>query len=77
MCPECPTKNWRGKSCWLNLSENGPEVVQGAGGVTTSSTLLDLVFVWSPGAELPEIADDREVFRVLLGLLSRRGHENE
>jgi len=18
MCPECPTKEWRGKSCWLN-----------------------------------------------------------
>ena len=46
-CPECPTKDGRGKSCRLNPRECGPEVVQGAGGVTTSPTLLGPVLVWS------------------------------
>jgi len=35
LCPECPTKDWRGKSCWINPRESNPEVVQGLGGVTT------------------------------------------
>jgi len=26
-CPECPTKDWRGKSYWLNPRESGPEVI--------------------------------------------------
>ena len=42
-----PTKDWRGKSCWLNQPESGPEVLRVPGGVTTSPTLLDPVLVWS------------------------------
>ena len=38
--PECPTKDWRDKSCWLNPRENDPEVFQGRGGVTASPTLF-------------------------------------
>ena len=47
MCPECPTKDWRGKFCWLSPRESGPEVVQGLVGVTTSPTLLGPVLLWS------------------------------
>ena len=47
MCPECPTKNRWGTSCWLNPLESGPEAVKGQGGVTTSVTLLSPVLVWS------------------------------
>ena len=45
--PECSTKDWWGKSCWLNPRENDPDVVQGPVGLTTSSTLLGPVLVWS------------------------------
>ena len=47
MCPECPTKDWRRKSCWLNPRESGPEFVQCQGEVTTSQALLGPVLVWS------------------------------
>ena len=40
------TKDWKGKSCWLNPQESCPEVVQGPG-VNTSPTLLGPVLVWS------------------------------
>jgi len=43
MYPECPTKDWRGTSCWLNPRESGPEVVQGPRGVTAS---FGTVLVW-------------------------------
>jgi len=33
MCPDCHTKDWRGKPFWLNPRESRPEVVQGQGGV--------------------------------------------
>jgi len=42
-----PTKDWRGKYCWLNPRESGPEDVKGPGGVTTSPTLLGPVLVLS------------------------------
>jgi len=38
-CPECPKKDWRGKSGCLHPRESGPEVVQGPGGVITFPTL--------------------------------------
>ena len=44
--PECPTKDWWGKSCWLNPWESDPNVIQGPGGVTLSPTLLGPIFVW-------------------------------
>jgi len=47
MYPECPTKDWRGKFCWVNTRESGPEIVQGLVGVTTSPTLLGPVLLWS------------------------------
>ena len=47
MSPECPRKDWRGKSCWPHPRESGPEVVQGPGGVTASPTLLGPVLVQS------------------------------
>ena len=46
-CPECRTKDWRGKSCWPHPVERGPEVVQGPGGVITSPTLHGPVLVLS------------------------------
>jgi len=45
VCPECPTKDWRGKSYWPNQRESDPEVVQGPGGVTASPALLGHVLV--------------------------------
>ena len=42
-----PQKPRRGTSCWLNPLESGPEAVKGQGGVTTSSPLPSLVWVWS------------------------------
>ena len=47
MCPECPTKDWRSKTSWLNTQKSGSEVIQGLGGATTSPTLLGPVMVWS------------------------------
>jgi len=47
MYPESPTKDWWSKSCWLNPRESDPDVVQGPVGLTTSSTLLGPVLVWS------------------------------
>jgi len=44
---DCPTRNWRGKFCWLNTRESGPEVVQGLVGVTTSPTLLGPLLLWN------------------------------
>ena len=40
ICLEYPTKDWRGKSCWLDPRESDPEVVQRPGEVTTSLTCL-------------------------------------
>jgi len=40
MYPECSTKDWLGKSCWLNPWKNGSVVVQGLGGVIASPTTL-------------------------------------
>jgi len=45
------------------------EVVQGPGSMTASLAWFGPVFVWSQ-QKLSEIAVDREVFRILLGLLS-------
>jgi len=68
MCLKCPRKCWRSKSCWLQPQERYSEIVQqGPGGVTTSPTFLGPVDVET--RQLSEIADNREVFRVLLGLL--------
>jgi len=62
MCPEYPTKDWQGKSCWPNPWERGPKVVERPGGVTATPNCLVHLGVESPG--LPEIV----VFRVLLQL---------
>jgi len=59
--------DWRGKSCLLNPREIGP-------GTRWRDYISDLA--WSrldvEPTELPEIAVDRAVFRVLLGLLPPR-----
>jgi len=47
MCPEYPTKDWRGKSTWLNQWKSRSEVIQGLGGVAKSPTFLGLVLVRS------------------------------
>jgi len=47
MCPECPTNDWRGKVCWLNPWESGWELVQGPGGMSTFTSLLGYILVWS------------------------------
>jgi len=69
MCPECPTKVWRGKVNCLNPRKSGSDVIQGLGGVTTSDRVWSRLGV-EPEA-LSEIAVDRDVFQVLLGLLPR------
>jgi len=70
MCPECPTKKWWGKSCWLHPRESDPDVVQGPGGVITSPTLLGSVLVLSQQKYL-KLLLAHEISRVLLGLLPR------
>jgi len=49
MYPECLRKEWRTKpsGCSLHPRESRPEFDQGAGGVTTSPTLLGPVMAWS------------------------------
>jgi len=40
---DCHRKYWRGKSCWLDARESGPEVDPGASIVTAFPTWLDPV----------------------------------
>jgi len=47
MCPECPRKDWQGKSYWLHKQESSPEVDRGPGGVITSQSWLGFILVWS------------------------------
>ena len=47
VCSECPTREWRDKSCWLKPRKSGSEIIQDLVWVTTSPTLLGLVLVWS------------------------------
>ena len=42
-----PTKDWRGKTNWLNPQKSGSEIIQGLGVVNTPQTLLGLFSVWS------------------------------
>jgi len=44
--PECSTKDWWGKLCWLNPWESNPDVVRGPGGVIVSLNLRGPVLVW-------------------------------
>jgi len=73
MCPEYPTNNCRGKSCWLHPRESGPEDGYGPG----------LSRLGMDPARITCVGVDRGVFRVLLGLLPPRpspekgGHEDE
>jgi len=68
ICSECPRKDWRGKSFWIHPQESGAKVDQGPGGEITSPTSLGPVLVLE-SAKLLEIAQHREVFRILLRLL--------
>jgi len=52
MCPECPTKKRRGKSCWLIPRESDAKVVQVPIGVATFPTFLGPVLVWSQQNDL-------------------------
>ena len=84
MCPDCPRKKWWTKSFELQSAPTGKRPW-----VRPRTKWRDYIsdLAWSrlgvEPAELSEIVVDREVFRVLLGLLpprlSRRksGHENE
>ena len=74
MCPECPRKDWKGMACWLHPRESVPEVVQVPGGVEWLYLRPCLVLSWSGAsrATVSEIAVDRELFRVLVGLLQSR-----
>ena len=85
MCPKCPKKEWRIKSFRLQSSTTGkrPKVCPRSRWRDYISDLARYRLDVEP-AELSEIAVDREVFRVLLGLLSLRrfplrksGHKNE
>ena len=60
---ECPRNGQRGRSCWLNPRESGPEVHQGPGGVIKPPTLLGPILVWSQLNY--QIAENHEVFRIL------------
>jgi len=84
MCPECLGKEWRTKSFGLQSIPTGKQP-RGRPRTRWRDYISDLA--WSrlgvEPAELPEIAVDREVFRVLLRMLPPRlsprksGHENE
>jgi len=39
MWPQCPSKRWRGRSCWLHPRESDAGLNQGLSGVITSLTL--------------------------------------
>jgi len=67
MCPECPKKDRWGKACWLHPRESGPEADQGPGGVTTNDLAWFRLSV--KPVEISDIAENREEFRALLGLL--------
>ena len=67
MCPECPRKDWRGKSCWLLPTPTGKRPT-GRPRTKWSDYISNLArsrLVAEP-AELSKIAVDREVFRALL-----------
>jgi len=78
MCLECPGKDWRSKSFRLQSTPTGkrPEVCPRTRWCDFISDLS-----WSrlgvEPAELSEIAVDREVFRVFLGLLPPRPSQKE
>jgi len=66
-----PTKDWRGKSNWLNPRKSGSEIIQGLGVVNTPQTLLGLVLVWSQRNYL-RLPLTMGVFQILLVQLSPR-----
>jgi len=82
MCPECPRKDSRGTSYWLQSRESGQEVAKKQ--VTQPHPDLACSRLGVDPAELSEIAVDREEFQALLGLqphssdppLKKSGHEN-
>jgi len=84
MCPECLRKEWRSTSFGLQSTLTGKRP-RGCPMTRCSDYISDLA--WSrfgvETAELSEIAVDREVLRVLLGLLPPRlsprksGHKHE
>ena len=73
MCPECPAKDWRRKSFWLQ-STNTRDRPKVHPGTRWRDYISDLA--WSclgvEPVEVSEIAVDREIFGVLLGLLPPR-----
>ena len=70
ICPECPVKQWRRKSFWLQSTPTGKRL-KGCPRTSGRDYIFDLA--WSllgvELAELFEITVDREVFWVLLVLL--------
>jgi len=70
ICPECPAKDWRRKSLWLQSTPTG-KWPKGHPRTRWRDYIFDLA--WSrlgvELAELSEITVDREIFRVLPGLL--------
>jgi len=47
MCPHCPMKDWRGKSCRLHPEQSDPDVNHGLEGMITSQTLLGPIVMWT------------------------------
>jgi len=62
--------------CWLHPRESGEEIEQGPGSVITSFTLVGPVFSVVP-AGLSKVTENREVFRLFLGLLTPRSSPEE
>jgi len=75
VCPEWPTKDWRGKFLLATPTRKQPYFVQQLGGLTTSSTLFSPVCVEL--AVLSEIAVDLEVFWVSGGCSPRPSPEEK
>ena len=77
-CPECPRKEWRSKSFKLQSTPTG-KLPKGRPWTRRNNCIFDLA--WSrlgvAPAELSEIAVDREVVQVLLGLLPPRPSQEE
>jgi len=77
-CPECSRKEWRTNSFWLQSTPTGkPPKVRPRTGWNDYITDLAWYRLGEEPTELPEIAIDREVFRVLLMLLPPRLSKKE
>ena len=70
--PEWPRIDWRGKSCWLHPRPSGAGCTHGKAAQWSSKEQVEWLHLrpWFEPAELSENVVDREVYGVLVELLS-------